>query len=455
VVVKTDSSNNCSSTDSLITAVASGGTLPYQYSWTWIGYPAGTTQTIKATSSEYTVNVTDSNGCTASIIASVFWPGIVIDRRQSNDTLFAIPSGGKPPYTYTWQDSSQVANQYPINRPIISTKPYCVMDSAAFYTVYVTDSVGCWTYYTFPASPDSIIKYNLTGNIPNYNTGQNAIVYLLIPAGDSSIIVLDSLFITSPTFQFSNLPDSVYVYYVPDTAANPFSLPTYYSGSTGTIFFNASSPVVFNSADTTITLASVTGADSGGVSSLAGTITSAINSHPVAYNFRTGPTGSVAGIKLVLVDSLGRPVQTAATNAAGNFYFHYLKNGTYTLWVDQPSFPNDNPPVVHVTSTNNMSGQYTLTATSLQRVGGITSITGSSASPAFSVYPNPTNSTVTINSPEAGQVSVYSMLGELITTQPVAAGNATINLGAVPTGIYTVILMGQSAAYTPVKVVKN
>ena len=86
------------------------------------------------------------------------------------------------------------------------------------------------------------------------------------------------------------------------------------------------------------------------------------------------------------------------------------------------------------------------------------SLTGRSSpvnSFSLTAYPNPTTGNVTINSPEAGQVVVYNTIGELVTTQSVQAGNTTIVLGNVPTGIYTVIVTGQNNTYTPVKIIKN
>ena len=87
-------------------------------------------------------------------------------------------------------------------------------------------------------------------------------------------------------------------------------------------------------------------------------------------------------------------------------------------------------------------------------VTAITNATTTTAT-ALTAYPNPTNGNLTITTPEACQVVVYNILGELITTQVVQAGNTTISLGNVPTGIYTVLVTGQNNTYTPVKIVKN
>lgn len=83
---------------------------------------------------------------------------------------------------------------------------------------------------------------------------------------------------------------------------------------------------------------------------------------------------------------------------------------------------------------------------------GVASITNTST---IAAYPNPTTGSLTINSPEGGQVVVYNALGEAIVTQAVAVGNSTISLEKAATGIYTILLTGQTNSYAPVKVVKN
>ena len=85
----------------------------------------------------------------------------------------------------------------------------------------------------------------------------------------------------------------------------------------------------------------------------------------------------------------------------------------------------------------------------------VTSIQTSSVAITINAYPNPTNGSVTISVPEAGLVTVYNSLGEVVTTQTVNTGNAALSLGNAATGVYTLILTGQNNAYTPIKVVKD
>ena len=113
-----------------------GGTAPYTYVWTGgstaqsaIGVPAGT----------YTVVVTDANGCTTTISATITQPQapLSLATTQVNVLCFGnntgsidlSPSGGTPGYTYAWSNNSTI--QDPLNL------------IAGTYTVVATDANGC------------------------------------------------------------------------------------------------------------------------------------------------------------------------------------------------------------------------------------------------------------------------------------------------------------------------
>jgi hypothetical protein len=129
--------------DGLAYATASGGTLPYTFSWdngTWIG------DTISSlTSGLHTVVVTDEKGCTASDTVFIHEPTellIAIDESQTilaycigvnTASLTSLASGGTPGYSYEWNDN--VVNP--------QTTPVATSLLAGVYTVTVTDSKGC------------------------------------------------------------------------------------------------------------------------------------------------------------------------------------------------------------------------------------------------------------------------------------------------------------------------
>ncbi|MDQ2769672.1 MAG: T9SS type A sorting domain-containing protein, partial [Bacteroidota bacterium] len=60
---------------------------------------------------------------------------------------------------------------------------------------------------------------------------------------------------------------------------------------------------------------------------------------------------------------------------------------------------------------------------------------------AYTLYPNPTHGSVTIEGPAFARAAVVDALGRLVWEQPAAqAGSATLPLPTLPPGLYTVRL---------------
>lgn len=127
-----------SACDGEITVVTSGGTLPYTVAWSPSGGNLPTATGLCA--GTYTATVTDANGCTALVQATVGEPDTLVTAVTSVDAscfgvcdgeATAVPSGGTAPYTYQWDD------------PANSTTDVVTGLCAGTYTVIVTDANGC------------------------------------------------------------------------------------------------------------------------------------------------------------------------------------------------------------------------------------------------------------------------------------------------------------------------
>jgi len=131
----------CNANNGTATASPSGGTGPYTYSWSPGG---GTSATITGLApGNYSVTVTDANGCTTSSTVSVTSSSGTLSSTTSstsnvscfggsNGSATASPSGGTPGYTYSWAPSGGT-NATENNLP------------AGTYTCTITDATGCTT----------------------------------------------------------------------------------------------------------------------------------------------------------------------------------------------------------------------------------------------------------------------------------------------------------------------
>ncbi|HBF88284.1 MAG TPA: hypothetical protein DDX39_06540 [Bacteroidales bacterium] len=120
-----------------ITLTTTGGTSPYSFAWT-----GGQTvnPAINLAAGEYTVTVTDTNGCTANDNTSITQPAEILSanitaqtnvlcRGNSTGNITVTTSGGTSPYTFAWTGGQTV-------NPAINL-------AAGEYTVTVTDANGC------------------------------------------------------------------------------------------------------------------------------------------------------------------------------------------------------------------------------------------------------------------------------------------------------------------------
>lgn len=140
--------------DGSATVVASGGTAPYTYLW---DDPLGQTTNIATglAQNDYNVIVTDSFGCTASLMLTVNEPTLLqamtVDVNDAscfgvNDGTISIDaSGGTYPYTYAWNDNVGITD---------STRTDLI---ATNYSITITDANGCSQIVTAAIdSPDAI-----------------------------------------------------------------------------------------------------------------------------------------------------------------------------------------------------------------------------------------------------------------------------------------------------------
>ncbi len=130
----------CVGVTGTLTATAAGGTTPYAYAWSAGATSAGSTAQVKpASSSTYTVVVTDANGCTATGTFSVILgPALIVTTSGPSSvcsgmaaTLCASATGGTGGNVFTWTPGN-------ITGPCIIVSP----GSTTCYTVTANDNCG-------------------------------------------------------------------------------------------------------------------------------------------------------------------------------------------------------------------------------------------------------------------------------------------------------------------------
>jgi hypothetical protein len=132
-----DSNVTCNALlDGGATASATGGTLPYTYSWSNTATTASITGVGAGT---YSVTITDANGCTDSSSVVIAEPAAlvaatVLDSNVTCNTFLdggatASATGGTLPYTYNWSNTATTASITGVG--------------AGTYSVTITDANGC------------------------------------------------------------------------------------------------------------------------------------------------------------------------------------------------------------------------------------------------------------------------------------------------------------------------
>jgi hypothetical protein len=212
-----------------------GGTGTYSYLWTPIG--ATTSSVSGLLAGDYTVTVTDSNGCTTSTTVTVYSPdpliGIpVITEACAPGTgkIIINTTGGTPYYSYTWS-------------PNVSSTDSATSLSLGYYSITITDNFGCTDtlHSVYVPGPPALAIFTLhdSCNAVGDHTGE-AWVKIITGSGTGPFTYHWNTIPVQTTDTASSLASGTYTVTVTDstgcsktaTATISISTPScYYSGS--------------------------------------------------------------------------------------------------------------------------------------------------------------------------------------------------------------------------------
>ncbi|RFC55532.1 leucine-rich repeat protein [Brumimicrobium aurantiacum] len=190
-----------------IDLTVTGGVAPYTYLWS----NNATTEDITGlTAGNYSVTITDNNGCTSTESATITEPSeIIITSNITNLTCYGDSNGeidisvtgGTAPYTFSWSNNA-------------TTEDLSGLSTSGYYQVTVTDVNGCTeTDYFSVSAPDEISFSTFTGNI-FCNGDSTGLIHLTTFGGTPPYTYLWNNGAT--TEDISGLPEGSYTVQVTD-----------------------------------------------------------------------------------------------------------------------------------------------------------------------------------------------------------------------------------------------
>ncbi|HNL05932.1 MAG TPA: SprB repeat-containing protein [Chitinophagales bacterium] len=203
---KTDVTTNGGS-DGTASVNATGGTSPYTYLWN----SGETTSSISGkTSGNYTVTVTDDNGCTAMCNSTIQEPGCNLSATAtgtpvscnggSDGTASATPSGNLSSVTYLWNNGETTASISGL--------------TAGTYTVTVTESATCTAIAIYDVTQPPLMDITCTKTDVTTNGGSDGTASVNATGGTSPYTYLWSSGET--TSSISGKPSGTYTVTVTD-----------------------------------------------------------------------------------------------------------------------------------------------------------------------------------------------------------------------------------------------
>ncbi|MBL4658604.1 MAG: SprB repeat-containing protein, partial [Flavobacteriales bacterium] len=167
----TSTPETCVGNDGTTTVNATGGALPYAYSWNTT--PTQTNQTATGLSSgTYTVIVTDATSCTDTVTVMVSGGGGSLTATPTaanasctgtcNGSATAIPANGTAPYSYLWDASAGS-----------QTTQLAIGLCAGTYSVTVTDGGGCTFDTVVVVNEPAALTISITSSAISCNGGSD------------------------------------------------------------------------------------------------------------------------------------------------------------------------------------------------------------------------------------------------------------------------------------------
>ncbi len=180
-------------TDGWISFNQQNAILPYSSLWIPGAYPFDTLKNIGV--GNYTITITDFNGCTGNSNVTVNEPlelslSIITTRAScplsSDGSIIVIPSGGTPQYFYSWQNPAGETTTFINDIPV------------GFYDVMLTDANGCTAYSSDSVVANDLFSVNAFGDTTIVNENDATLGVQLSQTGSFTYLWSPSDFVNTP-----------------------------------------------------------------------------------------------------------------------------------------------------------------------------------------------------------------------------------------------------------------
>lgn len=307
----------------------------------------------------------------------------------------------------------------------------CFYSDVTNITVVAGDINGNVTYSGGPlnSGTNTAVLFNYSSTFATFDTAQTC--------------TLDAF----GNYNFSSVyPGDYLIEIYADTLVYPLAVPTYY---TSEYLWDTATVLTHNCVNSTADVFVIEGVVTAGPGSISGFVTE-------GYGFVRAPGDPIPGLDVKLGKNPGGSMvtNTQTTSPFGAYGFFNLPINSpgeyYTVYVDIPGLQRDSVWNITVTATNTIftNINYEADSNSVYPIFPVvTSMVSGETDHSLTVYPNPTNtsSTVeyTLTNSSSVKLEVMDVLGKQLqllvnTNQP--AGNYKVNLAKLNAGIYFIKL---------------
>jgi len=395
------------------TVTASGGTLPYSYSWNTV--PVQTTATaINLPAGTYIVTVTDASGCVATATVDITQPlnplVVTIGNQvnvacfgQSTGSATALVSGGTGPFAFSW-------NTVPVQTTATATPL-----AAGTYIVTVTDGNGCTdTASVIITQPATALALTVTNQVNVSCNGANTGSITVSGSGGTPPYQYS---INGGTLQssgtFNNLFAGVYTIVVTDANNCSESIPV-----------NLTQPATA----LTATITAQTNVSCAGQSNGSATVTANGGILPYSYSWNTIPAQTTA----------------TATNLSAGTYIVTVTDGSGCVATTSVDITQPAPLTVSIVNQVNVAcfGQSTGSATAL--------VSGGTPPYTYAWLTTPVQSGATASNLPAGTftVAIFDSKGCFTSTTATILQPASTLTGAITNQVNVACLGNATGSVT-------